>query len=355
MNGNLVKREIYFLIKNPITYLGILLMVLIVTVTIKPYLSLYNNLRMEGEPIEYASEGDIDTGYIPTPSEEAYETFLHSLHEGLIKDFNLSETQASQEIKKTRENKWGIDEIAKYMDEKYSAKGVRSLIDQKKFKHADFSEMKLYLQNVFSNKTFTESFSYKYSDFLSMGSILFAMIVFTLIFVDDVKKDIYPLLHTKPLTGREYIISKLLAGTVFIYLVIIAFTTVINIIAIKKGLSYGFKVSFWDIWKSVIVFNFPNVVLTGCLIVFITLTFRNILPAIPALLLYFVYSNMGSANPVSGYVYQVKPLVLLIRFPGEFATLTIPKGALLNQCFVITLSVILIICSISLWERRRSA
>ena len=179
--------------------------------------------------------------------------------------------EVKTEIDRIRKNRWDVEEIAKYMDERYSAKGVRSLFNQKKFKHADFNKMQIYLQDSFSNKTFTKSFSYKYSDFLSIGSILFAIIVFTLMLSRDMKKDIYSLLHTKPLTGRQYVFSKLFAGTIFVYIVIIVFTAIINVFAIKKGLSYGFKVSFWDVFKSVMVFNFPNVILTGSLIIFITL------------------------------------------------------------------------------------
>ena len=70
--GAIIKREIYFLLKNPITYLAILLMFAIVTITVRPYLSIYDNLRNENEPVKYDSEGDIDTGYIPTPIEEWY-------------------------------------------------------------------------------------------------------------------------------------------------------------------------------------------------------------------------------------------------------------------------------------------
>lgn len=354
MRVNLVKKELHLLLKNPITYLGVFLMLIIVSVTIRPYLSLYSGLRKEGEPIEYAPEGDIDKGFIPTPLDEAYEVFIRSLHDGLVKDFNLSEEEASKEMELIMKNNWEIDDIAKYMDKKYSAKGVKSLYEEKKFKNADFKEMQSYLKNNFSNKTYTKSFSYKYTDFLGIGSILFAIVVYILTFIRDIKKDLYLLLHTKPLEGRQYILSKLFAATLLTYGIIIAFTSVINVLAIKQGLRYGFKIDFWDIWKSIIVYNFPNIVLTGCLIIFITLLFGSTIPTIPTLLLYFIYSNMGSINPVSGYVYNVKPFALLIRFPGEFATLTVPKGALLNQCFAIVLSVILVICSIFLWERRRN-
>ena len=48
MNYNLVKKEIHFLIKEPISYLGILLMISIVVINLKPYWNFYNNSSFKG-------------------------------------------------------------------------------------------------------------------------------------------------------------------------------------------------------------------------------------------------------------------------------------------------------------------
>ena len=104
----------------------------------------------------------------------------------------------------------------------------------------------------------------------------------------DLKKDMYALIHAKSLCGRNYIIGKMIAGVGFVYAVIIPLTFIINMIAMRVGKSYGFRVDFWDIWKRVIILDFPSILLTGCLMMFIALLFRSIMPAIPALLLYFL-------------------------------------------------------------------
>lgn len=354
MKRNLIGKELWFLLKNPMTYLGIVLMVSIVWVTIKPYFSLYNGVRPAGTPIQYDAEGDIDTGYIPTPSLERLKAALGDIEKGLVNDFGLTQGQAAAEIKKIEASKWGVDEISAYLEEKYSMKGARNSFDLKSFKHADYNEMKGYLEEVFKDRRYTQSLAYKYSDFLSIGSILFAIIVFVLLLTCDMKKDMYSLLHVKLITGWAYFSRKLLAGVIFICAVIVVFTFVIDMVAVKAGGSYGFEVGFGDIWKSILIFNFPNIVLTGALVIFTTLLFKNVLPTIPILLLYFVYSNMGSVTDISGYVYKIKPFALLIRLPGEFAALTIPEGTIQNQMFIIGLTVILIMAGGHIWERRRS-
>ena len=75
--------------------------------------------------------------------------------------------------------------------------------------------MDAYLQEAFGengNKTYTKEVSYKYVDYLGISSILFAMLVFVLLLYRDMKKDIYALIHVKPLSAMEFLIGKLVAG-----------------------------------------------------------------------------------------------------------------------------------------------
>lgn len=352
--GAIIKREIYFLLKNPITYLAILLMFAIVTITVRPYLSIYDNLRNENEPVKYDSEGDIDTGYIPTPIEEWYTVSMAELKESLINDIGISAENAEKEIKTIIRNKWKIDEISNYMKKKYSINGVESTFAVHEYKQATYKEMEKYLESSFKHKTYTQSLAYKYSDFLSIGSILATIVIFILLLSRDMKKDVYSLLHTKPLKKGNYVIGKLVSGSIVLYTSIMLLTFTMDIIAVKKGVELGLKTNPLDIWKSVVMFNLPNIILTACIVIFITLLFKNILPCIPVMLLYFLYSNMGSVTSAHEYIYAIKPFVLLIRFPGNFAKLTIPKGAILNQCLVVIFSIILLVSCIALWERRRS-
>lgn len=353
MSWKLAKKDISLLIRNPVTYLGIILMIGIVVFAVSPFWNLYGNIRDENSSVVYDSDGDIETGYIPTPTEVVYQNAIQELRQALISDCYLSEEDANKEIKKIQESGWSIDQTAKYFKDKYYLNGVRSSFAKFEYMWATKGEMEEYLEKVFHDRTYTESFAYKFSDYLGIGSILFTVVVFVLILARDLKKDIYALIHVKPLEAWNYIIGKMIAGVGFVYAVIAIFTVIMNMIAMRVGKTYGFNVDCWDIWKSMIVLNATSILLTGCLMLFIALLFRNIMPAIPALLLYFLYSNMGSVDSAGSYTYRVKPFALFVRFPTLFSELTMPKGAVLNVCFALILSAVLLIVSVHLWERRR--
>ena len=73
MNWRLVKKDYVLMLKNPLTYLGIFAMILILFMMVSPYFKLYGNLRAEGEEVVYSDGDDIMDGYIPTPEDEIWE------------------------------------------------------------------------------------------------------------------------------------------------------------------------------------------------------------------------------------------------------------------------------------------
>ena len=85
----------------------------------------------------------------------------------------------------------------------------------------------------------------------------------------------------------------------------------------------------------------------------ISLLFKNPLPGVPLLLLYMVYSNMGSRNAQGIYGYYGRPLAIMVRFPGAFFDTAAPPMALLNQSFLIFAAICMILISIQIWKRRR--
>ena len=71
------------------------------------------------------------------------------------------------------------------------------------------------------------------------------------------------------------------------------------------------------------------------------------------MILYMVYSNLGGTNAEGVYGYWGKPLAIMVRFPGQLFDTTPPPMALLNQSFLIIVSVVIILISIQIWKRRR--
>ena len=204
MSWKLARKDMSLLIRNPITYLGIIFMIWIVVFTVSPFWNLYGNVRDEKSSVVYDSEGEIEAGYIPTTTEVVYQNVMQELRKSLISDCSLSEEVADKEIQKIQENEWSMDQIAQYFKDKYSLNGVKSIFALYEYMWATKGEMEEYLGNVFHDRTYTESFAYKYSEYLGIGSILFTVVIFALILARDLKKDIYALIHAKSLCGRTY-------------------------------------------------------------------------------------------------------------------------------------------------------
>ena len=53
MNIYMLKKEIKYLLKNTIFYLGIIIVICTLVLTLKPYLNLYENVREENSKIVY--------------------------------------------------------------------------------------------------------------------------------------------------------------------------------------------------------------------------------------------------------------------------------------------------------------
>ena len=64
MNWSLVKKDFMLLLKSPLTYIGVLSMVVILYITVSPYIKLYDDFQPDGETMEYSYDGNITDGDI---------------------------------------------------------------------------------------------------------------------------------------------------------------------------------------------------------------------------------------------------------------------------------------------------
>lgn len=356
MNGRLIKKEFCFLLRNPVVYIGAIFMVMIVFLYVRPYWNFYGNVRAEGEEVTYSVEGDLPDGFIPVEEEEVFQKAFAELQEYLVSECGITEQKAEEEVSKAQE--WEIGEIVDYFKTKYKINGIRNLFQIYMFKTVNAEEMDAYLQENFGEgekTTYTENLAYKYADYLGITSVLFTVLVFVLVLYRDMKKDIYALIHVKPMRAVTYLAGKMIAGVGTVLLFVIPLTFVMDLLTMKAGENYGLSVNFLDIWVKVLVFNVPSIIATGALVLLISLIFRSSIPAIPAVLLYYLYSNLGSADSVIGYHYKVRPLSLFVRFPDSFSMLEYPQGATFNQIFILCLATAAFAGSLWLWERRRDA
>ena len=227
---------------------------------------------------------------------------------------------------------------------------INDALSSGKYEEADETEKE---DEKLEDKTFSFYYARKFADFAGLYMVFFAIIMLAVLFLQDTKKHTYELLHTKPVTAGKYVMGKVSAGFTICLLVL----TILNILFWVLCRIYtkdsGFEVRLWDFVASTVLYILPNMLMIVSIYTLISLIFKNPLPGVPLLILYMVYSNLGGTNAEGVYGYWGKPLAIMVRFPGQLFDTTPPPMALLNQSFLIIVSVVIILISIQIWKRRR--
>lgn len=278
------------------------------------------------------------------------EAILTVLAQKYAKQF---EVHAQKQMDEVLSKGWTVQEIRQFFIDEYGIVGFQSVWNMSAYKKADAGEVQQYLDSVFQEESYTSYLGRKYADYLGITSILFTISVFAILLMRDMRKSIYSFIHTKPISSRNYVLGKYIAGISMVLLFVVILTAIVDVVAVSAGNSYGYKTSLWDIWANIIMYDLPGILLTGCIMLFISILFKNVIPAIPAMLLYFIYANIGTLSSAEDYHYQVKPGAIFIRFPQLFTETEIPSGIVSNQIFLLILAIVLLIASIQIWERRR--
>ena len=180
-----------------------------------------------------------------------------------------------------------------------------------------------------------------------------ATILLAVLFMQDMRKNTYELLHTKPISATQYVVGKV-AGGFLICLVILGILNLVFWAACMICTSgNGFEIRLTDFLLATCQYILPNMLMIVCVYTLAALLFKNPLPAVPLLFLYMIYSNMGSTNAEGVYGYYGRPLAIMVRFPGMFFDVTPPPLAMVNQICLLIVSAVIVLIGIQLWRRRR--
>lgn len=174
-----------------------------------------------------------------------------------------------------------------------------------------------------------------------------------MLFMQDTRRNTYELLHTKPVSAGKYLSGKV-GGGFTVCLIILAILNLIffGLCLVSAGDS-GFTVRLSDFLLATCLYILPNMLMIVSVYSLVSLLCKSPLPAVPLLLLYIVYSNMGSRNAEGIYGYDGRPLAIMVRFPGGFFDTSPPPMALLNQSSLILAAVCIIFLAVQIWKRRR--
>lgn len=349
--------EIKRYFRNPFLYIGAILVALGVYINVSPYLGIhYFNTESEIPTLEDYSEladADIMDGYIPTTKEEQYKIGIQKIGQIMVDEFGHNQSLKVELVNKLIQSNMSFMEVAEYMEANYSFRNANAYFYESRMKQASVEEANHYINVSLNKHNYSNYFSRKYADYFGVYIILYAILMFAFLFIRDSKRDMYELLHTKPLKAREYIIGKIIGGMLALSIVVVVITMFFDVLVMLHGKVAGFPISLWDLWRSVGLLIIPNLLMVVSVYTLISVLFKSPLPAVPALILYMVYSNMGTRLEDGSYGYKIRKLGIFVRFPDNFFETTIPQQVVLNQIILLLGSVIITLLSIAIWRRRR--
>lgn len=350
------KRETKNYLKRPLFWIGVAIVIYGVFSDVSPYLTI--RYLSPGEEVGnnypetvYSGDGEVYEGYIPSSPEKQREIWHEKLKESLIEEFKVSEAEAQVCIEKIED--MDLNEAYTYLEDEYEWYGARYLYEDAAYYKGTADEINAYLDKKMEHKTFSFYFSRKFADFSGLYMGFFGTIMLSVLFLQDTRKHTYELLHTKPITAGKYVMGKVIAGFGVCLIVLAILNLLFWILCLLYTKDSGFEVRLWDFIAATALYILPNMLMIVCIYTLIALIFKNPLPGVPLLILYMTYSNMGGRNAEGVYGYWGRPLAIMVRFPGELFDTTPPPLVLLNQSFLILVSVVIIIVSMGIWKRRR--
>lgn len=350
----ILKREIKNYLKRPLFWIGVALVILGVYQNVSPYLQtryLKPGDRIVNEYPGDVHEGEVYEGYVPSSEEQRRESWEKYVQEVLITEFEMSQKEAEAVIKEMKE--MDIRKACEYLETEYRYYNAVYTYEDMAYHKGTNEEINAYIAEKLEDKTFSYYFSRKFADFAGVFMGFFATVMLSLLFMQDTRKNTYELLHTKPVSAGKYIIGKTGGGFAVCLLVLAVLNLVFWILCVVLTKSSGFEVRLSDFMMATCLYILPNMLMIVSVYELISMLFKSPLPAAPLLILYLIYSNMGSRNAEGNYGYYGRPLAIMVRFPGQLFDTTPPPMALLNQSYLLFASAVLILISIQIWKRRR--
>lgn len=353
MLRTIIKMELKRYFRNPIYYIGAILVFISVYASVSvyfdiQYLQTEEEINLRAEQATIPADRDIMDGFIPATREEMIDLAIHDMREmgGWGEEY-------LDELEQRKESPLSLQEINDYFSTEYGIFSIDYFFQSNEMRQGNVEEVNQYITERLEEKDFSEYFGIKYVDYFGVSILFFAIAIFAFLYLRDSKKDIYELLHTKPLKSWQYIVGKQLGGMAAITIMVVVITLLYNFILIYYGRLRGFPINFWDIWYGVLLFTLPNLFMVVCSYTLISVIFKSPLPAVPALVLYMVYSNMGQVLEDGRFGYKIRPLAIMVRFPELFFETVIPTEAFISQLVTMLCALIMTGVSILIWRRRR--
>lgn len=354
----IIKREFKNYLKNPILWIALVVIIAGVYQNLSPYLKLQRP-DPQAEAVhqvltaEEAADMDVMDGFIPGKVQDQIKYGLEVIKDTLVESFGESEEAASEFVEQIRQNYSDIPSVVAAIKEKYDVNGWDTYFESFEYCPASGEEINAFLDSKFEEHPFSWYAAMKFADFAGLFMGFASAVLLAFLYIRDMKRDTYELLHTKPLSSWAYILGKAGGGLAVILFILAVLNIIFGGLCVYFGKQAGFPVNFLDFPKATLLYIVPNMMMVVSIYTITALLFKNPLPAVPVIFLYMIYSNMGSTGPDGNFEYRGRLLAIMVRFPGKLFEISPPPMWQLNQIFLVIASVVLVAVSANMWKRRR--
>lgn len=350
----IIRREVINYLKRPLFWIAIVIVTFGIFQQLSPYLSIHyitSEEVVKSDDPETVVEGEVFEGYIPSSEEKHRELWDKSIQESLVTEFGMEKNEATEVINEMRPME--IKEACQYLEEQYGYHNAYYAWEDTEYHKGTMDEINSYLKSKLEDRPFSYYFSRKFADFTGLFMGFVATILLAVLFMQDMRKNTYELLHTKPVSATQYIIGKVTGGFLIILIILGILNLVFWAASIICTSGNGFEIRLTDFLLATCLYVLPNMLMIVSVYTIVALLFKNPLPAVPLLVLYMIYSNMGGRNAEGVYGYYGRPLAIMVRFPAMFFDVAPPPLAMVNQLSLLIASAGIILIGIQLWRRRR--
>lgn len=242
-----VKRELQNYWKNPIVWAGVVIVIAFIGRQLSSYLGLHY-FQSEAElpdlslveAIEQLGEADVTNGYIPSTREQQMAEVYERIRKTLLEEYGFSKEQAEAVVRELEEKDFSALELDAYMEENYSFYNAYWMVEEASLHRGSVEEVNEYIRKQWEKHPYSFYFSRKFADFCGLFLGFFSTILLAFLYIRDTKKDIYELLHTKPVSAAAYVGGKAVGG----FSVMLSVLAVLNVVFMAACAVVGRKTGF---------------------------------------------------------------------------------------------------------------
>ena len=353
----IIRREWKNYLKNPLYWLAFLIFLLGIWQMTSPYLTVHyfqSEEDLMSREVSAPADRDIMEGYIRQPEERMIRESFPEIRRYLVDEdgFGMSDEEADAVLDTMLSEHMTVEEADRYMEETYSFLGAGSFMEDYEYGRAGLEEANAWIRQKMEEHPYSWYLARKFTDALSLYVGFGSAVLVAFLFMRDTRRDTYELLHTKPVGAGSYVAGKVLGGFLPILLLILLLTGCFTVLGAVTAVREGFPYQPLDFAVDAALYLLPNLLMIVSIYAAVALIFRNPLPAVPLVILYMLYSNMGTMTE-EGYQYIGKPLAIMIRFDGKFFETSVPEMAYWSQPALLLVSAVLLWISAGIWKNRR--